>query len=197
MARMQPLPADTTPELENKFAHFQKTLGFVPNSFLTMQRRPRIVQAFTDLNAAVFDPQGSVDLGFKRLLGYMASAAAGCQYCQAHTSVSATRHGISADKIAAAWDYANSNLFTAAEKVALEFALAAASVPNDVTDELFNRLSEHWEEGEIVEMLAVISMFGFLNRWNDTMATPLEDEAATRAGELLKDSGWSPGKHGV
>ena len=196
MARMQPLSADTTPELQNKFAHFQKTLGFVPNSFLTMQRRPKIVQAFTDLNAAVFDPQGSVDLGFKRLLGYMASAAAGCQYCQAHTSVSATRHGISADKISAAWDYENSDLFTTAEKVALEFALASASVPNNVTDDLYDRLSEHWQEGEIVEMLAVIAMFGFLNRWNDTMATPLEDEAATHASQLIADSGWTVGKHG-
>jgi uncharacterized peroxidase-related enzyme len=193
---MQPLAGDATPELQEKFAHFQKTLGFVPNSFLTMQRRPKIVQAFTALNAAVFDPEGSVDLGFKRLLGYVASAAAGCQYCQAHTSVSATRHGISAEKMAAAWDFANSDLFTPAEKVALEFALCAAGVPNAVSDELFASLGEHWDEGEIVEMLAVISMFGFLNRWNDTMATPLEDEASSKAGELLAESGWEPGKHG-
>ena len=78
----------------------------------------------------------------------------------------------------------------------MEFALAAASVPNNVTDDLYDRLSEHWQEGEIVEMLAVIAMFGFLNRWNDTMATPLEDEAATHASQLIADSGWTVGKHG-
>jgi hypothetical protein len=29
---------------------------------------------------------------------------------------------------------------------------------------------------QVVEIVGVIAMFGFLNRWNDTLATPLEDE---------------------
>jgi len=86
-------------------------------------------------------------------------------------------------------------LFSEKERVALDFALAAASIPNDVTDELYDKLSALWSEVEIVEILGVIGMFGFFNRWNDSMATPLEDEALSRAEELIGAKGWEVGKH--
>ena len=76
-----------------------KTLGFVPNSLLTMQRVPAIAKLVIQMNKAVFSPDGQVDLGFKRLVAHIASQAVGCQYCKAHTSVSATRFGISEEKM--------------------------------------------------------------------------------------------------
>ena len=89
MSRLQPLSRDHSPELDDRFAFFEKTLGFVPNSLLTMQRRPKLVEALVQMSAAVYDPAGEVDLGFKRLVAHVASTAAGCQYCKAHTAVSA------------------------------------------------------------------------------------------------------------
>lgn len=195
MARLTPLANDHSPELQEKFAFFEKTLGFVPNSLLTMQRKPKLVQALVQLSAAVYDPQGDVDLGFKRLVAHVASAAAGCQYCKAHTAVSATRHGIDAEKLEDIWVYANSPHYNDAEKIALDFALAAASQPNDVTDELFEKLSEHWSEGQITELMGVISLFGFFNRWNDSLATPLEADPLAIAEKHLAKQGWSAGKH--
>ena len=53
MPRLQPLPADTTPELKPHFDFFLGTLGFTPNSVLTMQRKPKLVQALAQMNAAV------------------------------------------------------------------------------------------------------------------------------------------------
>ena len=67
MARMDPLPP--APELAATFDTFRRILGIVPNSLLTMQRRPRIVAAFETLAEAVD--------GSRRR-----SRAAGCQYCQ-------------------------------------------------------------------------------------------------------------------
>ena len=197
MARMEPLPLEECddPELRELLDHFVTTLGFVPNSLLTMQRVPGLAKAVVGMNKAVFDPKGRVDLGLKRLVGHMASAASGCQYCKAHTTVSATRHGIDAEKMAAVYDYRSSELFTAAERAALDFALAAASVPNAVTDESYAELSQYWSEEEIVEILGVVCMFGVLNRWNDSMATPLEDEPLAVAGAVLGDRGWEVGKH--
>jgi len=46
-----------------------------------------------------------------------------------------------------------------------------------------------------VELTAAIATFGFLNRWNDTMATELEDEPLEFAGEHLAHHGWERGKH--
>ncbi len=197
MPRMEPLPIEdcTDPELRATLEHFVNTLGFVPNSLLTMQRVPAIAKAVVQMNKAVFDPEGQVDLGLKRLIAHMASFASGCQYCRAHTTVSATRHGIDADKMTAIYEYRTSPLFSEAERVALEYALAAASVPNAVTDELYDELCSHWDDQAIVEMLGVVCMFGVFNRWNDSMATPLEEEPMAVAGSLIGDQGWEPGKH--
>ncbi len=198
MPRLPPLSPDTTPELKAHFDFFLGTLGFTPNSVLTMQRRPRLVQAFAQLNAAVMDPAGEVDVGLRRLIGHLASKAGGCLYCQAHTLLGAQNFGVSEDKLAAVWTYASSPLYTPAERAALDFALAAASQPNAVTDELFAELQSYWSEGQIVEILGVVAMFGFLNRWNDSMATPLEmvpDEVAARAAQKAGVAAWSAGKH--
>jgi uncharacterized peroxidase-related enzyme len=197
MARLQPLPPETTPELKAHFDFFLSTLGFTPNSVLTMQRKPKLVEAFADLNAAVMDPAGEVDLGFRRLIGHVASKAAGCLYCQAHTLLGAHNFGVSEEKIAAVWTYATSPLYSDRERAALDFALAAAAQPNAVTDEVFARVRAHWSEGEIVEILGVVAMFGFLNRWNDSMATPLEAVPLAVARKAAPQGEWSPGKHGA
>lgn len=195
MARLKPLPPQTTPELKAHFDFFLGTLGFTPNSVLIMQRRPKLVQAFAQLNAAVMDPSGEVDLGLRRLIGHLASKASGCLYCQAHTLLGAKNFGVSEEKLAAVWTYAESPLYSEKERVALDFALAAAAQPNDVTDELFERLRLHWSQTQIVEILGVVAMFGFLNRWNDSLATPLEAVPDQVARNAAGERGWSAGKH--
>ncbi|KAB2921034.1 MAG: carboxymuconolactone decarboxylase family protein [Dechloromonas sp.] len=195
MARLDPLPIDSTPELAEEFAFFERTLGFVPNSLLTMAHRPGLAKGLIALSRGVYDPKGEVDLGLKRLIGHVASMAAGCMYCRAHTATSALRHGVAADKLAAVAEYRTNPLFSDAERAALDFALAAASVPNDVTDECFARLKAFWSAGQIVEILAVIALFGFFNRWNDSLATTLEAEPHETARQVLGRTGWQLGKH--
>ncbi len=191
--RLAPLPPD--PALKEQFEASRKSLGFVPNSLLIMQRKPKMVQAWVQMTAAVWDPQGKVDRGFKRLIAHVASRAAGCRYCMAHTAGGAMHFGVDEQKIAAIWDYQTSPLYTEAERVALDVAVAAGSVPNAVTDDTFARMREHWTEEQIVEIVGVIAVFGFLNRWNDTMATPLEEEPLAIGEKYLADGGWTPDKH--
>ncbi len=195
MARLDPLPRDAVPDLDADFAFFERTLGFVPNSLLTMARRPGLARGLIALSRGVYDPRGEVDLGLKRLVGHAASMAAGCMYCRAHTGTSAMRHGVSPEKLAALPEYRTSSQYSEAERAAIDFALAAASQPNDVDDGLFDRLQTHWSEGQIVEILGVVGLFGFFNRWNDSMATTLEPEPLAQAREHLAPHGWDAGKH--
>ena len=195
MARMDPLPADARPELAATFATFERILGVVPNSLLTMQRRPRIVAGFEALTEAIMDSAGSVNPGLKRLAAHMASRAAGCQYCQAHSLVAAGISGVSDEKIAAIWEFRTSPFFDDTERVVLEFALAAGAVPNAVTDDHMARLREHWTDDEIVEILAAICLYAFLNRWNDTLATDLEAGPRDLGDRVLAVGGWTGGKH--
>ena len=80
MPRLAPLPLGSVPELEASFKRYRHSLGFVPNSALIMQRKPRLVEALSQLASAVWDPQGEVAIGFKRLLAHVASKAHGCRY---------------------------------------------------------------------------------------------------------------------
>ena len=125
----------------------------------------------------------------------MASKAAGCRYCQAHEAVDAKMRGVPDEKIAAIWNFERSSLFSDAERTALRFARDASVVPNEVTPAHFEDLRKHWDDGEIVEMLAVVGLFGFLNRWNDSMATDLEDVPMIFASRTLGDGWGGPGKH--
>ena len=197
MAILPPLSDSEIPsELLEELQFFKGPLGVIPNSVRTMARRPEIVRAFTQLNIAVMQCHAGVTSEFKRLLAYVSSFTSGCRYCQAHTILAADRFGASAERIASVWNFADSPHFSAREKAALRFARAASAVPNEVTAELEQDLKQHWGEGEIVEIMGVIALFGYLNRWNDSMGSALEDLPIEAAEKFLQADGWEAGKHG-
>lgn len=175
---------------------FNITLGGTPNSVRTMARRPEIARAFTNLNIAVMECHGKLTSEQKRLIGYMTSNVAGCRYCQAHTALAATRFGTTDERLADLWTFRDSTHFSDAEKAAFDFAIAAASIPNAVTDEVGEELRKHWDDGDIVEILGVVALFGYLNRWNDSMGTTLEELPTETGKSYLAGHGWTSGKHG-
>jgi len=198
VARIEPLstaelPAEAKPILE----YAQQLMGFVANDVLTMARWPELLLAMQQLVAVVYGP-GQLDDGLKRLVGMVASAAAGCRYCQAHTA-----HGssmvpdLSPDKVTAVWDFETSDLFDDRERSALRIARGAGQNPNGVTDTEFADLRRHFDEREVMEIMGVICLFGFLNRWNDTLATELESVPSNFASTHLSAESWTPGKHAV
>lgn len=196
MARLEPLSLDQVDGLEEVQATYERTLGFVPNGLRIMARRPEIVQGFIALRRAVLDPaSGTVPAELKNLCAHLASRTHGCMYCQAHALQGASRSGSEAARLEAVWEFASSPLFDEAEKAALDFSVKAASVPNGVTDADIERLRRHWDEGQIVEILAAVSLYGFLNRFNDSLATPLEEGSAAFAEEVIGEQGWTRGKH--
>jgi len=195
MPLISPLDPDHDTEVAELAAFFNETLGFCPNSVLTMQRRPAIAKAFIELNKAVMENQGQVTSEQKRLIGYLTSANTGCNYCQAHTILAAHRYGGSDARLNAIWEFRSSDLFTPAEKAAFEFALAASSVPNAVDETIQSELKAHWDEDDIVEILGVVSLFGYLNRWNDSMGTTMEAGAVDAGETYLSNTDWSVGKH--
>ena len=185
------------PSLREKVGFFKGPLGVIPASVRTMARRPHIAEAFTALNVAVMKDTGSVTPEFKRLLGYASSFASGCMYCQAHMILASERFGASEARLEGVFDFERSEAFTESEKAALAYARAATEVPNAVTDAVADRLRAHWDEDAIVEITAVVALFGFLNRWNDSMGSALEDLPRSRAEGLLAEAtGWAIGKHG-
>lgn len=182
-------------KLQSLVHFYNETLGFCPNSVQTMYHRPRIAYAFIELNKAVMENEGKVTSSLKRLIGYVSSNAAGCRYCQAHTMRAAERYGAESEKMENIWEFKTHPSFSEPERAALEFALLSSTLPNAVDDSISDRLRQYWNDGEIVEILGVIALFGFLNRWNDSMGTEIENGAVLSGDKLLKKYGWTPGKH--
>ena len=194
MPLVKPLSNIKDKETQELVTFFNETLGFCPNSVLTMQKKPHLAQAFVNLNKAVMDNAGSISSEFKRIIAYISSNTAGCRYCQAHTIRAAERYGGEKERLEQAWDFENSSLFSEAEKVALRFTIAASSVPVSTSQELEELLQHHWDETDILEIMSVIALFGYLNRWNDVMGTSLEKDAKDSAESLLQNH-WDIGKH--
>ncbi len=214
MAHVQPLDPQDIPQLAPVLASSQAAMGFVPNSMLTMAHMPQLTMAFSMLagtvmgadlkaqmeaySASVPDASGVQDRltpTMVQLIAFSVSVAAGCRYCQAHTSNNLVRYGDSEDKLGEVLRYEESEILTDAEKAVVALALAAGAVPNESDAQHFEALRAHFNDRQITQIVAVISLFGFLNRWDDTMATSLEPHPVDFAQANLGVVDWQQGKH--
>jgi uncharacterized peroxidase-related enzyme len=194
MDRISPATPEQFAQIAEHLERWKKIKGYPPNSWLTMARRPQVLRAYRDLHTAVMMDVGEVPKALKFMLAEVVSNAAGDSYCTAHNAQNAgTIGGTPAAKVEALCQFQTSALFSAAERAALSLALAAGSHPPSVTDEHFVELKKHYSEDAIIEIVAVIALLGWLNRWNQTLATRLEDSALAFAIKHLAPSGWTPG----
>jgi alkylhydroperoxidase family enzyme len=194
MSRITMLSIDELQERGVDVSPFLKDFAELPGSVATLGHRPDILQGTLGLWQAVMGG-GSLPADLKYLAGYLASMSAGCRYCSAHTASNAA-HGAGSEKVAAVWDYERSPLFSEAERAALRFAQLAGQAPSGVQDEDVAELKRHYSETEIVELLAVVALYGFFNRWNDSLAIPLEATPLSFAQATIAAHGWEVGNHG-
>ena len=192
---VKPKKGENDPELQKLIEFYEETLGFCPNSVKTMHHRPRIAYAFIEMNKAVMENAGRVTSALKRMVAYISSNTAGCRYCQAHAIRAAERYGAEKEQLENIWEFKTHSAFSGAERAALDFAFTASTVPNSVSDEIAENLRKFWDEGEIVEITGVVALFGYLNRWNDSMGTEMESGAIESGEKFLNKKGWTPGKH--
>ena len=83
--------------------------------------------------------------------------------------------GVLDEKIIALNDYAVSELFTDAERVALELADAMTITGRDVTDELFGRLLKFYDDDALVELTATIAWENASSKFNRAMRVPSQE----------------------
>lgn len=195
MAHLPIADAAALDAVKDELALAAAVMGFEANSLKIMAHRPEILRGFLALSAPILGPDAKLEPGLRQMMAYIASAAAGCNYCQAHTAHGAHEKGVAAEKIENLWLHETSPLFDDKERAALALAQAAASVPNRATQAHFDAVARYFEADEVAEMVAVIALFGFLNRWNDTLATELEDSPLRFAEAHLTASSFKPDRH--
>jgi alkylhydroperoxidase family enzyme len=193
--RLQGVSTYDAPTLEFLETVLHGNFDEIPNSISTLALRPEILRAAVTLWQAVM-LVGVVEKPLKWMVGSIASKAHGCMYCAAHTVTGAGKSGVSAEKLNALWSFESSPLFAPSERVALRFAYLAAQAPNGLADTDFDSMKQHFSDAQIAEILAVVAVYGFYNRWNDSLATPLETVPAAVASARLGADGWNIGSHG-
>jgi alkylhydroperoxidase family enzyme len=159
-----------------------------------MELWPELRETWNQMIKLVF-PEREVSGELKQLVFTVASLASGCRHCQSHGAFHLHQIGVADAKIQALWSFEESELFTDAERAALRLALAAGATPNATTPEIIEELRQHFSNIQIIELMAVIATGGYLNRWNDTIATVTDQESIDFANRVLQPVGWDAGKH--
>jgi uncharacterized peroxidase-related enzyme len=177
------------PEFEELFNLVESFMGYLPNAYLLMADKPDLMHAFAKMSASVFKDD-ILDIQSKQLIALASSLSAGCKYCQSHTSHGAERAGVPNEKIANILNYKTSSHYEPSEVALLDLAFASGEVPNKANKAHFDQLKEFYSKEQILEVVAVISFFGFLNRWNDTFGTEIEAVPANYLQNELKPANW-------
>ena len=189
IAHIETKQREDFPEFKDLFDLVESFMGYLPNAYLLMADKPDLMQAFAKMSASVFSAD-VLDIPSKQLIALASSLSAGCKYCQSHTSHGAERAGVPNEKIAEILNYQNSKYYEAKEVALLDLAFASGEVPNKATKAHFEKLKEFYSKEQILEAVAVISFFGFLNRWNDTFGTEIEEIPANYLTEELRPKNW-------
>lgn len=80
--------------------------------------------------------------------------------------------GLTDEKIEALAEYATSPLYTEGERLALEYADAMTITGREVTDELFQRLREFYDNDALVELTAIIAWENSSSKFNRALRVP-------------------------
>ncbi len=102
----------------------------------------------------------------KLLAATKAAALSGCEFCMDIGSKLSVDGGVTEAQLRALPDYATSDEFSALEKLVLDLAVGMTRTPVDVSDELFARLREHFDEAQLVELVNEVAIENYRSRFN-------------------------------
>ena len=175
MPHIAPVDLAASDDAKAEIEWLASATGFVANSMLTLSHRPEIAKAVLGLIRAVVRSPGTVDPPLRWMVAHVTSLANGCQYCSAHTFKNGGDNGVPDEKLEALWEFETNPVFSDAERAALRVAMTGGQCPSYATPEDMAELRRHFTEEQVVEIGAVIALFGFNNRWNALMETDIED----------------------
>lgn len=191
MPHIKPLAQEDTQGAAGDIAWLASATGFTANSMLTLSHRPEIAEAVLALiRVVVRNPDGTVDPALRWMVAHVTSLSNGCTYCSAHTFKNGADNGVSQDKLDQIWSFETSDLFSDAERAALRVALTGGQCPSVASQMDMAELRRHFSDAQVVEIGAVIALFGFNNRWNALMETDIEPQVT----EFLQENNFRGAK---
>ena len=140
--------------------------GKLPEPFALMAHNPGLLQGYGIFELAFMRAKRAPE-NLKALVELKAAALAGCEWCMDFGSWIATNQsGVTEDQLRELPNFRDSDAFSEEEKLVLEYAEAITRTPVDIPDELFDRLRERFDEGQIVELTWAAAIENLRARFN-------------------------------
>lgn len=161
--------ADAPFVLKPLYMGFKKLVGKVGTSLKVSAHRPSIAW-FGNLFGIAIDKSGTVERRVHLLAQLRAAQIVECPFCIDIIPALGKKDGVLTDsEISAVSHYFDSDLFSIREKVAMEYADAVSKTPVKVSDEMFARLKNYFDEKQIVELTAGIAYENYRARFNHAL----------------------------
>jgi alkylhydroperoxidase family enzyme len=184
MARIPPLEDSSSVAMFPELRSLVDFVGYRPNALFTMARRPGLVEAVLGIVQVLLRSPGELPESQRYLIAAQSSRAADSYYSAAHAAHAARAAGIGQEKIEQLASYGTSSLFNDAERAALDLATAGSQGPGFEVSSAFMAAQNHFSREALIEIVGIIALFGWFNRWNTMMASDLEPEPAGFATQI-------------
>lgn len=160
--------AQATPAVADIYDRYMHARGNVPNMFRTVAHRPEIFETMIAHFEAILQT-GTVPLRLKELVIVRTSQINQCDYCLASHTKICLNLGWTRDQVENLAGFESRDDFSPAEKSALRLAEMITLDANRIPDDEFESLRKHFDEGQIVELMAAVGLFNYFNRFNNAL----------------------------
>ena len=107
-----------------------------------------------------------VDERLKALAETKVALMVGCEFCIDIGSHVSARHGVTDEQLLALPYHRDADCFDETERLVIDYAEGMTRTPAEVTDELFDRLRDRFDEPQLVELTAAIAWENWRARFN-------------------------------
>jgi AhpD family alkylhydroperoxidase len=110
-----------------------------------------------------------IDPRLEELAGQRAATMTGCPFCIDYGEGHLPQLGLTPEQVRDVPSWRESDAFSGDERLVLEYAEEISQTPVHVSDELFDRLRERFDEAAIVELTAAVAFENYRGRFNHAL----------------------------
>jgi uncharacterized peroxidase-related enzyme len=152
----------------------RRNYGEVLKPGLLWGRSPRVFLALAFLYGAIDRRNSPLEPALRSLLTVRVSQINSCSFCVDINSATLAQRAGSLDKVHGVADWRGSRSFSDRERAALEYAEAVTVTGEKVSDELFARMRQHFDDDTIVELTALIAFQNLSSKFNSALDVPAQ-----------------------
>ncbi len=165
MPRYLPVQLDAANEdIKKVYAQVEEDIGFVPNFVKTLAHSGNFLEAMADLYLTIAG-ETSLSEKLRQLVILKTCQLHKCKYTVGYYTETAKKAGWSDEQIQSFDDYAASDLFSYYEKEVLQLAETASREPDEIQDDYWTQLNNHFTSDQVVELVVLIGFFNMINRF--------------------------------